>query len=64
MSEKHTIHTVGERLEALHRKVDDIYDRVEGKSAKVWGFLTKEHVSAVAGLALIVVAVYFGARLF
>ena len=54
---KHTIHSVGERVE-------QIYTKIERENEKVLLFLTRKHVSAIAGFALLVVAVYIGARLF
>ena len=54
---KHTIHSVGERVE-------QIYAKLEAENAKVFLFVTRKHVSALFGLACLVAADYIGARLF
>lgn len=54
---KHTIHSIGERVE-------EIYTKIESETAPIFLWLTKKHISALAGFALIVGAMYVGARLF
>lgn len=61
---KHTVHSVGEKLETVAGRVEEIYAKVEAENEKVLLFLTRKHISAIAGFALIVAAMYVGARLF
>ena len=54
---EHTLHTIGERIE-------QIYAKIERENEKVLLFLTRKHLSAIAGVALFCFAVYLGAKLF
>ena len=61
---RHTVDSVGERLQLFHAEFSSFAKRAEAKTDEGLVWWRKSHWSALIGLVVVIAAVAFGAWLF